>query len=343
MTKARQRLGKDPLEELFRRTANPLAEEGGPGFIGDLRVVSFDGKTLPVPDSRLNREHFSSQSHKETAGYPSVRVVSLVESGTHATIDARIGPASTSEQKLVDDMIPSLKQGMLCLADRSFPSIDRFLRAMETRAQLAWRVRNDWILPVVDVLEQGKSYMSVLVDPKKKHNYARRQIQRKRTGNLPSDYDPKELVGTPIRVVEAWVDKPREYPTSDNKKDWHGASGELIRIITTVDPEILTAEEVVALYAQRWEHETAFSYLGPSLVGKDRILRSQSPDMVYQEMWALLLVYNAVCTTMKSVAELHNADPDRASFKTAAVHIRNHLGADSRGDFSPSSQGRQAP
>src|SRR5688500_20016675 len=62
LSRARTRLGADPLHMLFDEVAGPV---GGPAaadavgvFCCGLRVVSVDGSTTDVPDSTENDEHF---------------------------------------------------------------------------------------------------------------------------------------------------------------------------------------------------------------------------------------------------------------------------------------------
>jgi hypothetical protein len=47
-------------------------------------------------------------------------------------------------------------------------------------------------------------------------------------------------------------------------------------------------------YHERWEHETGNRQLKTYLRGPGRVLRSQSPDMVRQEIYGYLLAHYAI-------------------------------------------------
>ena len=179
--KARQRLGREPLELLFRAVARPLGGEATRGaFYRGLRLVSLDGTCLDVADTEPNDQEFGrpGSSRREGGGaFPQLRLVALAESGTHAIFDAALGPYTGSEQALADRLWDSLKQGMLCLADRNFYSFERFQTARQTGAQLLWRVKSDIGLPREQTLPDGSYLTSVYA---LKNRKARRDGQRAR-------------------------------------------------------------------------------------------------------------------------------------------------------------------
>ncbi|MGA2014294.1 MAG: IS4 family transposase [Solirubrobacteraceae bacterium] len=147
ISKARSRLGREPLELLFRAVGVPVASAATRGaFYRGLRLVSVDGTCLDVADSDANAEAFGrpGSSRREGGGaFPQLRVVALAESGTHAIFDAALGPYASAERTLAEQLFGSLQKGMLCLADRGFYSFESFQTARETGAQLLWRVKAD--------------------------------------------------------------------------------------------------------------------------------------------------------------------------------------------------------
>ena len=55
------------------------------------------------------------------SAFPKIRLVGLVENGTHVLWAARMAPYATDEITLAREVVPVLEKGMLCLADRFFP------------------------------------------------------------------------------------------------------------------------------------------------------------------------------------------------------------------------------
>jgi hypothetical protein len=82
---------------------------------------------------------------------------------------------------------------------------------------------------------------------------------------------------------------------------------------------------LIALYHQRWEHESAYFALRHTLLG-GRVLRSGDPVGLQQELWALLAIYQILRTAMVAAAEsVPGTDPDRAGFSITYQAVRDQL------------------
>src|SRR3954447_15972684 len=86
LTKARRRLGSAPMAALFDRVRGPAgrADTRGVAAFGR-QVVAWDGTGIDVADTPLNEAAFGRAG---TAGHPQLRLLALIECGTHALIDA---------------------------------------------------------------------------------------------------------------------------------------------------------------------------------------------------------------------------------------------------------------
>jgi len=125
----------------------------------------LDGATLDVADTAANQAAFGrakSGRGEGTGAFPQVRLVGLVEGGTHATIAAAMGPYATGEQTLAGELLVGVGQGggvgMLLLADRLFVGAQLWRQAAATGAALLWRAKTGTTapkLPVDRVLSDG--------------------------------------------------------------------------------------------------------------------------------------------------------------------------------------------
>src|ERR671937_559269 len=150
IAKARARLGPEPLALLFRRTAGPLAtHDTKEAWYRGLRVLSLDGTTLDVPDTPANVAAFGRppSSRGELAAFPQVRLLAVAECGTHAIIQATIGPFTSGDVTLAPQVFGVLTPGVLLLADRGFAGFDLWRQATATGAALVWRTKSNAILP----------------------------------------------------------------------------------------------------------------------------------------------------------------------------------------------------
>ncbi len=284
--KARERLGREPLELLFRAACVPLALASTRGaFYRGLRLVSIDGTCLDVADTPANDREFGrpGSSRREGGGaFPQLRMVALAESGTHAIFDAALGGYENSERTLAEALFGSLSEGMLCLADRGFYSFEAFQKARATGAQLLWRVKSDVGLPREQTLADG-SYLTSI--------YALKDRKARRDGQ-------------PARVIEYQLADP-----ALTEPEQH------YRLITTLlDPDGAAAEELAALYPQRWELESALDELKTHQRGPRVVLRSKNPDGVYQEAYGHLATHYAIRRVMHDAALQADLVPHRLSF-----------------------------
>jgi hypothetical protein len=324
ITQARQRLGYEPLAALFSQVAAPVAEELTRGaFLGPWRLMAIDGFEWDAPASGANIAAFgfsgAGAGDPDKAAFPKARVVTISECASHAMVDARIGGVAgkgAGEQALARPMLRHLEEDWLLIADRSFYNWPDWCAAADTGAALLWRAKADLRLPVLELLPDG-SYRSVLVSPKIKGKAREQLLEAARRGE---DLDPGKARA--VRVIE--------YEVPDREG---GGTGELIALITTItDPGQAPAAVLAQAYHQRWEHETGNRQLKTYLRGPGRVLRSQSPDMVRQEIYGYLLTHFAVSTLICTAATEADIDPDRVKFKRT-VRILRRRAADPA--FSP--------
>lgn len=274
ISKARARLGWQVMADLLDRVTGPLAgQDDGWAHVAGLRLVAVDGLTVDVPDTARNAAEFGRPGGGSgVAAPPQVRVVALAACGSRALIGARCAGIATGEQALTARLTGLLGPGMLLVADRNFSSHRTVKDILATGAHPLFRVRSDVDLPVLSVLDDG-TYISRIADPE----VSGRLRRQGRTGAA----SPPIIV----RVIE--------YSVSTD--DGEGTSEVFCLVTDLTDPAQLSAVDAADAYGRRWEIQTAFGDLeigvrgGPAVV-----LRSKSPDMIRQEIYAALCVYQAI-------------------------------------------------
>jgi len=298
LTRARRRVGVAPLRELFVRVRGPRAGQGSPGaFLAGLRLVSWDGTQLDVAASPANDAVFvPARSRRGVAAFGKVRLMTLIEVGTHAVIDAVFG--TESEQVLASRLAPALTAGMLLLGDRNFPSWKLWTHCANTGAHLLWRVKASRLLPRLGTFPDG-SWLTVLPKP-----------------------GTRRRLGCYVRVIEYTV----QVSATDPRTGTVTVRTELFRLLTTItDPHLASAADLAACYRQRWESENGYQELKTRQRGSRTVLRSSDPDGVYQELYAYLITYQAIRTLMVAAADAEGVDPDRLSFTTTIRAVRRWI------------------
>jgi hypothetical protein len=196
---------------------------------------------------------------------------------------------------------------MLLLADRNFPGHQLWGLAAGTGADLTWRIKKNLVFPPVQVLPDG-SFHSVMRTPAENA----RHYQARTAGRVPAGPAQGHLV----RIIEYTV-------TVDDRRG--GTRTEPFRLVTTLlDHEQAPAAQIAASYHQRWEIENSYGELKTRLRGASFILRSRSPELVRQELFAFLTVYQALCALKTEAARTAGIDPDRISFTVTIRIARDH-------------------
>jgi hypothetical protein len=294
ISQARSRLGAEPLRRLYEILVAPIAEQRTQGaWYRQWRLISLDGSTLDVADTEENENAFGRPgASRGASAFPKLRFVALLENGTHVLWAARMSKYATDEITLARQVVPALRPGMLCLADRFFPSYELWRKAAQTGADLLWRVRQNARLDVDRRLPDG-SYLSRI--------YASTSDRRNRRN------------GIVVRVIDYRL---HNVPGSEA----------VYRLITTIlDPVQAPAQELAALYHERWEIETSLDELKTHLRGAQIVLRSKTPELVEQEFWGLLMAHFAIRGLMHEAALKADEDPDRLSFLHSVRVVQRRL------------------
>jgi hypothetical protein len=284
ITKARQRLGAEPIRKLFEQIARPLAKKSTKGcWFRGRRVVSLDGSTLHVQDSDANDRAYGRVGSSGTLpAWPLIRFVMLLENGTHAPFAAAMAGCRTSENVLAYRLLNKLTRGMICLADRLFYSYEMWTQAVSTGADLLWRVQKKITLPRLKMLSD-RSYLSEV---------------------RPPVSGPKHREGAPIpvRVVEFTA-------KVGDRVEWY----RVISIRAAHQPwnwqNCMPGDG----------RESALREMKSFLRGRRTLLRSKIPELVEQDFYGLLLAYYGVRSVMHEVARREQTEPNELSF----VHSLN--------------------
>lgn len=254
ITRARARLGWRVMAALFGQVAGPVGDRATPG------VFWRDRRVCSVDGLAVDVPDTTANDEAfcrpDPCKLPQVRVIALAECATGAVIDAVVEGRPSTAQKLAVRLADSVDEKTLLLAGRSFAVAEMWSALIERGLWLVWRT-DSAAGPPLKVLDDGTYLSELRTDP---------------------------TAGTParVRVIEYTVE-------GDDGED-----PEPFTLITSLtDPDKAPALELAQLYARRWRIRKSISAIKGKRAGEPD-LRSQSPEVVYQETWALLCVYQAI-------------------------------------------------
>jgi hypothetical protein len=305
IVQARERLGDEPLRWLFERTASTWAHASARTHAWrGLALYGADGTTIRVPDSPENREHFGGQNTRwdSTSGYPLARLVTLMSLRSHILAGARFGSNSTNEGILAEELWPLIPDHSLAIVDRGFFSARTLIGLERGGIQRHWltRARSDLSSSRIERFATGDELVELQVS---------REARKK---------DPSMPLTWRMRAI---------------RYKRRGFKPQLL-LTSLLDPKRFPADEIIALYHERWEIELGYNEVKRVMLAREESTRSKSPKGVAQELWGLAIAYNLVRFEAERVAEEAAVLPTRISFVAALNFIESALrtwGTDSAG------------
>jgi Insertion element 4 transposase N-terminal/Transposase DDE domain len=295
LCRARARLGPGPIKALFTQVSGVLGQHGSPAvYRHGYRTVAIDGTHLQLPDrAAITARYAKRRNPARATGYPLLRLVCLVETGTRALIGAVFGPETLAETGYAQQLAGNLTREMLVLADSYFDKfpllsvLHEHAGAFLVRATASRRPARE------QTLADG-SYLTTL-----------RGKRPPGGGSIPT---------LPARVIEAYL-TVRRADGVIRTEPW--------RLITTLtDPIQHPAADLIALYHERWQAETAYAQLKTILL-EGRVLRSRTEAMIEQELWGILTVYQLLVHAVTAAAQTGGIDTDRLSYSIALHTARD--------------------
>ena len=310
-SRARARLGEEAVRRAFELDAErddvPLAADG---TAFGLELVIFDGTTL---DLFACPELAAEFGVPEGGTHPKLRAVGLLQAGTMRWKAAALGGYHDGENTLCDRLQGALGPGQLSLADRGFFSMDRWLRFSGTGAHLLWRVKNSAKSVPFRHLRTLKDGSELVLLRESGNMLGKR---RKEAGDRTLARLPDTVARLVCFTVLTRTRRGR-------------AKAAPVRVLTTLlDPGAFPAAQIAALYAARWQVETAFLHLKRTVRGSGRSLRGRSPVLARQEAWALFLVHNMTAALAARAAAAAGTGIAAVSFTAVLSLVREHVAAD---------------
>ncbi len=293
VAQARARLGDEPMRWLFERCAEKWAHESARQYAWrGLAVYGVDGTVARVPDSLENREHFGSyRGPRGASGYPQVRMATLMALRTHLLAGVRFGPCDVGESILARSFWPQVPDNALVIGDRNFYDAGALVPLAGHGANRHWLVRG-------------------------KRNLRSRVIRRLGPGD--------DLVEMEVshQARSANPSLPRRWEARAIRYQRRGFPPQLL-LTSLVDPALYPANEIAALYHERWEIELGYDEVKSKMLERQETVRSRSPAGIAQELWGIALAYNLVRLEMVRIAEEAEVPPNQISFVMALRLIRD--------------------
>jgi hypothetical protein len=283
---ARARLGVRPVRALFDLLRGPASAVRTAGARwAGLLVVAIDGTCLDVPDDPATRAHLGKTSNQYAA------------SGYPQILLVALVACGTRA------VIDAVSGPRTCGETSHGKRLTRSLRAGMIALLDRGFSSNAFLEAVAGT---GAAFLARL-------SAARRPpvLRRFEDGSFLSRIGKVE-----VRIIECEI----TIATSA------GRHTGVYRLATTLlDHRRYPAFELVKLYHERWEVESAYFAIKKSMLGR-RVLRARTMPGIAQEVYALLTAYQLIRIAITDATDTTpDADPDRASFSIALQTARDQV------------------
>ena len=250
------------------------------------RVKLFDGTTVSMPDTPSNQQTYpQSREQKPGLGFPIARIGALIGLSSGAMLCYQVAACKgkgTGEQSLLANMLDHLNDGDVLLADALLATWWIIHGAKSRGADVVMAQHGVRITDFGHGQKLGKND---------------HQVQWPRPPK-PKAMSAEEYAGYPEFIEMREVE----------------VNGRIL-VTTLLDPVLVSAQSLGALYKMRWNIEVDFRTIKATL--EMDVLRCKSQPMVDKEIAVYFLAYNLVRWAMAKAALLADVLPRVLSFAGA--------------------------
>src|SRR5690606_24357129 len=237
-------------------------------------------------------EHFGSgnTSTQRQTPFPMLRLVALMNVRSHILVDAQISPYRRGEIPLASKFLNQIPDHSITLFDKGFWSADLLL-------SLSMQVQGrHWLIP------ERKNLKSEVIE-----TYAEGDVR------IRMKVSPQARKNNPM-LPEYWEVRQVSYAVG---------KGRIKTVLTSLPADQYPAKDIARLYQERWEIELGFRDIKSSMQHNAITLRSKTVELVYQELWGLLLTYNIIRREAAFAAVAFGRSPSDTRFKPVCQYMAN--------------------
>ena len=287
LSERRQRMGLQPFEWLMCHALKARADGRSHKscFYKGLRLCGIDGSRWSVTNTpQILEKMGKAATRRLQAAFAKVEMCVLVELGLHNPVAAAVSMEGEHEWSLAEKLLESLPKGSLLIVDRLYGCGKYLKKLMEgceaSKSQLLVRARSDIKNHKVERLSDGSALVSI--NERNSRNKVIAQIR--------------------VREIRGRIKKPGARKWSE------------VRLWTTLfDEKMYPAQELLELYALRWEQEIFYKELKIHTRGGE-VLQSHTPETAAQEVAALLMACSIIAEQRSEAARSGKLQPLSISF-----------------------------
>lgn len=311
---SRARLPLAVYERLLTQTSQAAVCSSSLPLWHGHRTFLVDGSSFSMADTPELQAHFGQPGGQRAGcGFPVAHWLTMFNAASGLLVKQLAAPLRKHDMSQVARLHPELREGDVLVGDTAFASYAHLALLSQRKLHGVFRV-----------------HQRILVSFRK---------DRKLVGQQPKGTKAQHATSRLIRKLGKF-DQLVEYSKPQQRPEWMseesyralpeklivreiryrtklqgGRTREITLVTTLLNARIYAAEELAALYGQRWEIETNLGHLKTTM-GMD-VLRCQTVAGVLKEMTIYALAYNLVRLVMVKAAQDQHTPVSTISFVDA--------------------------
>ncbi len=305
-----------PFITVMRHALRPMARQGQHPdcFFAGLLLVGIDGTQFDLLNTlQINAEVAKVATRRGEAAFAKLSASVLVELGTHAPLGVAMAFGALSEKKLCQPLWESLPEKSLLILDRYYgqaPMLQELQRQCETRSShFLVRVRDKLNVKVQRPCSDGSAQVTVTLREREPAAVGDGELQQPvespaKARGRPRKHPPQKVSQLTVREVRGRI------------QCGNGQWAE-VRLWTSLSEQQASAEQLLELYARRWEQELFYKELKLQ-VNQGNLLAGQRTETAAQQVAAMMIACSLLAEERLAIAEVSQ---DKAVRQAGAVRI----------------------
>ena len=269
-------LNKDSLKDFYKLFSKEVKT-----YKGHV-LTAIDGSDCEVPNTPLTRERYKTKTAGKNAGNVArIKLSNCYDILNGYVLDTEIEEYKHSEielaerhMKVVDELITNYP--VISIRDRGYISLSYIYHSIKNNKKFVIRLNRNFLKLEQKSMHTDDEWVEI------QYQYDRIRAYKESDEELYNYYESGNTIK--VRFVNIEL-----------------SSGEIETIITNLDSELFTTEDINYIYQQRWGIETSYAYLKESMMITN--ISSSKECIIKQEIYSQMMVYNIMQSIVNDLEE----------------------------------------
>lgn len=303
LLKQREKLNENIFKELNKSSLidfYTLFKEEVKNYKGYI-LTAIDGSDCEVPNTPLTRERYKSISGKNDGKVARIKLSNCYDLLNHYVLDTEIEEYKHNENELAQRHMKQVEEivgnyPIISIRDRGYLSLSYMFHSVMENKKFVIRLNQRYFKLEQKLMSDNDEWIEI------QYQYDRIRNYIKEDEELYNYYESGKTIK--IRFVNI------ELPT-----------GEIETIMTNLESDKFSTNDINYIYQLRWGIETSYAYLKESMMITN--ISSSKDCIIKQEIYSQMMVYNI----MQSITNDLEDEIDQGKYKyTMKININMAIG-----------------